>query len=57
MLIALHTWVVMLNFRLPFGFDVIKGDGSNDGEANQEDVSLRITQRAESGKQADRACL
>lgn len=39
---------VVLDFRPPFGFNVVKRVGGDDGETNEEDIGLRVRQRAKS---------
>jgi hypothetical protein len=39
---------VVLNFRPPFGFDVVEGVRGDDGETNKENIGLRVGQRTKS---------
>lgn len=42
-----HARCVVLDFGVPFGFYVVKGWRRDDGEADEEDVGLRVGQGAE----------
>ena len=43
---ARHTGAVVVDFGEPFLANVLKGRGGGDGEADQEDISLWVRQRA-----------
>ena len=38
---------MVLDLRAPLGRHILEGGGADDGEADEEDVSLRIRQRSQ----------